>query len=81
MISDINPYFKSAVSEMQFCHTIQRNPFFFGGGGGFMWLSINSGRDYKMYSLTCNKSKSIPQGYAHVCQGWSSTKVVDLLMY
>ena len=46
-----------------------------------MWLSINSGRDYKMYSLTCNKSKSIPQGYAHVCQGWSSTKVVDLLMY
>ena len=64
---------------MQFCHAIQRNPFFWGGGG--MWLSINSGRDYKMYSLTCNKSKSIPQGYAHVCQGWSSTKVVDLLMY
>ena len=55
---------------------------FFWGGGGVMWLSINSGRDYKMYSLTCNyKSKSIPQGYADVCQGWSSAKVVDLLMY
>ena len=54
----------------------------FFGGGGAMWLSINSGRDYKMYSLTCNyKSKSIPQGYADVCQGWSSAKVVDLLMY
>ena len=49
-------------------------------GGGVVWLPINSGRDYKMYSLTCNKSKSIPQGYAPVCQGWSNTKVVDLLM-
>lgn len=61
--------------------TPYKETLFFGGGGRVMWLSINSGRDYKMYSLTCNKSKSIPQGYAHVCQGWSSTKVVGLLMY
>lgn len=61
--------------------TSYKETLFFGGGGGVVWLPINSGRDYKMYSLTCNKSKSIPQGYAHVCQGWSSTKVVDLLMY